>query len=221
MTNSDERRAPGLIAWAEVIVWVTAALVCLVPFAANTSALNAVMLNVPGEQGNWWHLLIGFPFFLSFAVIWLRIRALSAKTPLQAEIRILWVAIVLSMLGTMSVEVPFLMLRAGTSPGQRAEVIGLGLGTIILSGILLFLRRTMLSSLEKCLAGLQTAYLANALLCVVVYSSAKEAPPQLGWYITSVLVWPIALEIAWRYVRSYSRGVHGALVSSESAQANR
>jgi hypothetical protein len=207
MTNVDDGRASGLIAWAELIVWVTAASVCFAPFAANTSALNAVTLNVPGEQGNWWHFLIGFPFFLSFAVIWLRIRALSAKTPLQAEKRVLWVAVVLSVLGTISVEVPFLMLRAGTSSRQRAEVIGLGLGTIILSGTLLFLRRSVMSPLEKCLAGLQTAYLANALLCVVVYSSAKEAPPQMGWYVTSVLVWPIALEIAWRYVRSYSRDV--------------
>src|SRR5262249_10335751 len=97
MTNADERRVPGLIAWGEAIVWVTAALMCFAPFAANTSALNAVMLNVPGEQGNWWHFLIGFPFFLSFAVIWLRIRALSAKTPHQAEIRVLWGAIVLSI----------------------------------------------------------------------------------------------------------------------------
>jgi hypothetical protein len=211
MTNFDESKAPAGVAWAEMVVWVAAAFVCFVPFASNTSPLNAVMLNVPGEQGNWWHLLIGFPFFLSFPVIWLRVRILSAKRPVQLGTRVLWVAIVLSILGTMSVEVPFLMLRAGTSPRQRAAVIGLGLGTIIFSGVLLFLRWSALSSLERCLAGLETAYLANALLCVVVYSSVKGAPPQVGWYVTSVLVWLIALEIAWLYLRSYRHGERGAL----------
>lgn len=117
--------------------------------------------------------------------------------------RVLWVAIVVSILGTLSVEVPFLMLRAGTSARQRAAVIGLGLGTIVVSGVLLFLRRSALSSIERGLAALQTAYLANALLCVVVYSSVKGSPPQLGWYVTIVLVWPIALEIVWLYLGSY------------------
>jgi hypothetical protein len=212
MTNVDRNKTPTWVAGGEVLVWVAAAFVCFVAFAANTSPLNAVMLNVPGEQGNWWHLLIGFPFFLSFAVIWVRVRGLSAKGLGRAEARMLWVAIGLSIVGTMAVEVPFLMWRAGTSNGQRAAVIGLGLGTILLSGVLLLVRRSALSSLERCLAGLETAYLANALLCVVVYSSVKGSPPQLGWYVTSVLVWPIAMEIAWLYLKSYSHEERGALV---------
>src|SRR6478736_5355655 len=62
-----------------LIVWITAAICIVLPFALGTSPLDALLLNVPGDQGNWWHALIGFPFFLSLPMIWLRLRVLGSK----------------------------------------------------------------------------------------------------------------------------------------------
>ena len=70
--------------WVNVIrllMWLTAGVVALIPFAFDTSPWNAVTLQVPGNQGNWWHALVGAPFFLAYPAIWLRPR-----TPVSATL---------------------------------------------------------------------------------------------------------------------------------------
>src|SRR5215831_8918441 len=77
-----------------LIVWTVAAVDAVLPLALGTSPLDALLMRVPGNQANWWHVLIGLPFFLSLPMIWLRWRVLnSQELPLLAR-RILWVVVI-------------------------------------------------------------------------------------------------------------------------------
>jgi hypothetical protein len=204
-TQSAEKRDPMPLNVIALLVSLAAVVVIFLPFALDTSPLNAVMLRVPGDQGNWWHVLVGAPFFLAFPMVWLRLRAMfqrSLSTP--SGRRVIWIAAGLSTLGTILVELPFLLHLAGTSDWQRVAVLSLGLGIVIVSAALLFLRRRNIfqSPTRACLLGLNTAYLANATLCLIVYSSAPgPVRSRSGWFVTMVLVWPIALEIIWTFVQ--------------------
>jgi hypothetical protein len=195
--------------WVNVIalpVWLAACVVAFLPFAFDTSAWDAVRLHVPGNQGNWWHFLAGAPFFLAYPMIWLRLRALfSTQPPTAIGRRIVWCAAGLSIVGTILVEVPFLLHLAGTSEWQRLTVLSLGFGIVIASGLILFLRRRSISPTRACIAGLETAYLANAALCLVVYAGAPgNISSRSGWFVAIVIVWPIVLELAWLLTQALS-----------------
>jgi hypothetical protein len=194
-------------AWGDAIallVWSAAGVVAFLPFAFNTSPWDAVRFQVPENQGNWWHLLVGVPFFLAFPMIWLRLRALFApQRSTTLGRRILWVAVAGSILGTVAVETPFLLHLAGTSDWQRLAVLGLGLGIIAASAVVLFLARGRIAPTHACIIGLETAYLANAALCLVVYSQATGSiRTRSGWMVSMVIFWPVLLELAWLLIRS-------------------
>jgi len=182
-----------------------AGVVPFLPFAFDTSPWDAVTLRVPGNQGNWWHFLAGAPFFLAYPMIWLRLRALFAAQPSTVVgRRILWGVVGSSILGTTLVQVPFLLHLAGTSEWQRLSVLSLGFGTVLTSLAILFLRRRHITPTRACLVGLDTAYLANAALCLVVYSGAAgNAWSKSGWLVSMVIVWPIVFELIWHFVRSF------------------
>jgi hypothetical protein len=190
-----------------LLIWLAAVFVVFLPFAVNTSPLDAVLLRVPGNQGNWWHLLAAAPFFLAFPMIWLRLRAFRSPQPLTLTgQRWVWVFVCLSIAGTILVETPFLLHLAGTSDWQRLAVLSLGFGIMLVSAALLVLRRRQMAPARACIAGLDTAYLANAALCLVVYASAPgSSSSRSGWFVTAVLFWPIAVELAWQFVQSYRR----------------
>jgi hypothetical protein len=138
-------------------------------------------------------------------MIWLRLRSLFA-TQLSTPIgrRLIWIAVALSIGGTISVETPFLLHLAGTSEWQRLSVLSLGFGIVIASGIVLFTRRRHISPTEACLVGLTTAYLANAALCLVVYSEATgNIWSRSGWLVSMVIVWPIVCELMWRFINTF------------------
>lgn len=201
-------REPGASTWMNLLillVWLLAGAVAFLPFALNTSPWDAVTLRVPGNQGNWWHFLAGAPFFLAFPMIWLRLRSLfSPGSSTVTAWRILWILIALSLLGTILVELPFLLHLAGTSEWQRFVVLGLGLGIVLASILLLILRRDRLFPTQACLAGLNAAWLANAALCLVVYAGAAGAPAsRSGWFVSIVIFWPILLELAWLFRQSF------------------
>jgi hypothetical protein len=187
-----------------LLVSLLAGVVVFLPFASNTSPLNAVTLEVPGNQGNWWHALVGAPFFLAFPMIWVRFHLLASKqmsTPVGR--RFIWIIVGLSICATISVEMPFLLHLAGTSEWQRLAILCLGFGIVIASGAGLFLRRRWISPTRACILGLNTAYLANAALCLVVYSNAEgPVSSRSGWLITMMIVWPMALEVAWIFSQS-------------------
>ena len=203
-TQSEEVRVPTSLNAIALLVSLLAGIVVFLPFTLDTSPLNAVMLRVPGNQGNWWHAFVGAPFFLAFPMIWLRLRAFFSKqlsTP--AGRRIIWIAVSLSICATILVEAPFLLHLAGTSEWQRLSVLSLGLGIVIASATTLFLRRGHIFPTRACLVGLNTAYLANAALCLIVYSSAAgPIRSRSGWLVTMVIVWPMALEILWIFIQS-------------------
>ncbi len=203
-TQSEEMRVPASLNAIALLVSLLAGIVVFLPFALDTSPLNAVMLRVPGNQGNWWHAFVGAPFFLAFPMIWLRLRAFFSKqlsTP--AGRRIIWIAVGLSICATILVEAPFLLHLAGTSAWQRLSVLSLGLGIVIASATTLFVRRRHIPPTHACLVGLNTAYLANAALCLIVYSSATgPIRSRSGWLVTMVIVWPMVLEILWIFIQS-------------------
>jgi hypothetical protein len=203
-TPLEEVRVPALFNAIALLVSLLAGIVVFLPFALDTSPLNAVMLRVPGNQGNWWHALVGAPFFLAYPLIWLRLRAFFSKQPsTPAGRRIIWIAVSLSICATILVEAPFLLHLAGTSEWQRLSVLSLGLGIVIASATTLFSFRRHISPTRACLVGLNTAYLANAALCLIVYSSATgPIRSRSGWLVTVVIVWPMVLEILWIFIQS-------------------
>ncbi len=189
-----------------LVVWLAAGVVAFLPFAFNTSAWDAVTFRVPGNQGNWWHFLAGAPAFLAFPMIWLRLRALfSGRHSSATGRRVISILAGLSVCGTILVELPFLLHLAGTSDWQRFAVLGLGFGVMIASGVLLLLRRRRIPPTRACIAGLDTAYLANMALILVVYAGAPGSfSTRSGWFVAVVIVWPIALEVVWLFARSFS-----------------
>lgn len=113
----------------------------------------------------------------------------------------------LSTIGTILVESPFLLHLAGTSQWQRFVVLGLGFGIIIASAVILLLRRRSFSPTQACFAGLNTAYLANLSLILVVYSDASGSfSTRSGWYVSMVIVWPMVLELVWLLAQALRTG---------------
>ena len=198
-----------------LVVSMIAGALVFIPFAVHTSPLDAVMLNVPGDQGNWWHVLIGAPFFLAFPMIWLRLRVFFSKelsTPVER--RVIWIVTVLCVCGTFAVEIPFLLHRAGTSEAQRLVVLFLGYGIPVGTAVLLSKHRAKISPTQACLIGLNAAYLANAGLCLPVYGQVAGAlSSKPGWLVMLVIVWPMLLEVVWNFVHT-SQSAIGATAYS-------
>ncbi len=194
--------------WANAImllVWLAAGAGAFLPFAFDTSPWDAVRLQVPGNQGNWWHFLAGAPCFLAFPMIWLRLRALSLQIKHQRRRAgaLSGASPGLSIAGTIAVETPFLLHLAGTSQWQRFVVLGLGFGIMVASALILFLRRRHISRTRACIAGLDTAYLANLSLILVVYSDAPGSfSSRSGWFVAMAIVWPIGFELVWLLQRN-------------------
>jgi len=79
MVSLMEERAPARYSVVGLLISVTAGATVFLPLALYTSPLDAVRFRVPGNQGNWWHFLIGAPFFLAFPMVWLRLRSLFTR----------------------------------------------------------------------------------------------------------------------------------------------
>ena len=59
---------------------------------------------------------------------------------------------------------------------------------------------------QACLVGLNTAYLANAAVCLVVYSEASgSVRSRSGWLVAMVVVWPMVLELIWIFIHAFRR----------------
>jgi len=187
-----------------LLTWLLAGVVAFLPFAFDTSPWDAVTLRVPGNQGNWWHALVGAPFLLAYPMIWLRLRSLFStqlSTPMGR--RLIWSAVGLSIAATILVQVPFLLHLAGTSEWQRLSVLSLGFGIVIANATFLFLRRDHFFPTQACIVGLNTAYLANMALCLVVYSGATGSTwSRSGWLVSIVVVWPSIFEVVWLFIHT-------------------
>lgn len=207
-TRPEGRGSNSRIASALTLaIWLVAGVVPFLPFALSTSPLDAVLLHVPGNQGNWWHFLAAAPFFLAFPMAWLHLRELVGSAPSTAMGRkLIWAAGGLSVCGTILVETPFLLHLAGTSDWQRFIVLGLGFGIMLLSAVTLFFRRRDMGATSACRAALITAWLANASLCLVVYAGAPGSlATRSGWFVTVAIFWPAAAELAWIFAQSFLR----------------
>jgi hypothetical protein len=190
-----------------LLLWVAAGAVAFLPFAFNTSPWDAVLFRVPGNQGNWWHLFAAAPFFLAYPMIWIHARVLFSGQAISAAAHWgLWSIAVVSIGGTVAVEVPFLLHLAGTSDWQRFVILGLGFGTMLCDIAVLVGRRRSIPSTQAYIGALATAYLANASLCLVVYAEAVGSPwSKIGWTVTLFIVGPIAFELIWILLRSGRR----------------
>jgi hypothetical protein len=204
VASSEEGRNPAWINSFTLVIWLLAGAVAFIPFARDTSPWDAVTLNVPGNQGNWWHVLVGVPFFLAYPMIWLRLRPLfSTRLSTPVERRFVWGAVACSIAGTTLVQVPFLLHLAGTSEWQRLFVLSLGFGIMMASAIALLLLRHQILPTRACLVGVDTAYLANAALCLVVYREATGTLwSRSGWFVSLVIIWPIFLELIWLFIQT-------------------
>ena len=206
-TQPQDQKSPAWVNAIALIVWLAAGAVAFLPFAFDTSAWDAVTLRVPGNQGNWWHFLAGAPAFLAFPQIWLRLRPFfSTQLSNATGRRLIWVIVGLSVAGTLAVETPFLLHLAGTSDWQRFIVLGLGFGIVIASAsaAILLLRRHHIAPTRACLAGLDTAYLANMSLCLVVYAGAPGSfASRSGWFVEAAIVWPILIELVWALAQTF------------------
>jgi len=92
----EEERPPIWFNAVALLISVAAGVTAFLPIALYTSPWDAVRLKVPGDQGNWWHVLIGAPYFLAFPMIWLRLHALFSRglsTP--AGRRLIWTVVAL------------------------------------------------------------------------------------------------------------------------------
>ena len=203
-----EDRPAAWVNAVALLISVTAGATAFLPLALYTSPWDAVRLRVPGNQGNWWHVLIGAPFFLAFPMIWLRVRSLfSTRLSTPAGRRLTWTVVALSICGTILVEMPFL-LRLGNlarmNEWRRLSILCPTFGIVVASGALLFLRRRDIPPTGACLIGLNAAYLANAALCLVVYGPMPgTASSRSGWIVTMVVVWPMLLELVWIFIQSF------------------
>ena len=200
---AKENRVPIWFNFVGLVVSLAAAIVVFLPFAMHTSAWEAVTLRVPGDQGNWWHLLIGVPFFLAFPMIWLHLRSLlSSQPPAPAGRRILWTVIGLSACGTILVEIPFL-LRLGNlrhmSEWRQLTIVVPPIAVLIACAAVLATQRRNMLPTSACLLGLKCVYLANAALVLVIYGPYTL---DFGWYATLVIVSFFALEIVWIFFTS-------------------
>jgi hypothetical protein len=111
--------------------------------------------------------------------------------------------------GTIAVTVPFL-LRLGNlakmNEWRRLSILFPALGIIVASGVLLYFRRREILPTRACLVGLNTAYLANAAFCVIIYRPMPgTVSSKLGLMVTAVIVWPMLLELLWIFVQSFRR----------------
>jgi len=191
-----------------LLLSLTAAATAFLPIALYTSPWDAVRFRVPGNQGNWWHFLIGAPFFLAFPMVWLHMRSLfSTRLPTRMGRRVIWTAVALSVCGTISVTVPFLLRLGNLAQMKESRWLSIlcpTLGIIIASGTMLFARRRDIVATSACLVGLYAAYLSNAAFCLVVYAPMPgTAGSRSGSITTLVIVWPMLLEMAWIFVRSF------------------
>jgi hypothetical protein len=204
MAELQQQRDSALFRTIIFLVSLIAGVLIFIPYAVHTSPLDAVMLNVPGDQGNWWHVLVGAPFFLAFPMIWLRLRGFFSMTPSTLiERRVIWTVAILCIFGTFAVEVPFLLHRAGTSEAQRLAVLLLGYGVPVVTAVLMLKYRAKISPTRACLIGVNAAYLANAGLCLPVYGQVPGALiSKPGWLVMLVIVWPMLLEIVWIFVKT-------------------
>jgi hypothetical protein len=202
----EEERDPTWFNAVALLISVVAGVTAFLPIALYTSPWDAVRLRVPGDQGNWWHLLVGAPYFLAFPMIWLRLRALfSRRLSTRAGRRVIWIVVALSICGTIAVTLPFL-LRLGNlahmNEWRRLAILGPTYGIVIASGALLFLSRRSMLPTRAAYVGLNTAYLANAALCLVVYGPMPGTiASRYGWIATMVVVWPMLLELVWIFIQ--------------------
>ena len=200
--SREEERDPIWFNAAALLISVVAAVTAFLPIALYTSPWDAVRLRVPGDQGNWWHLLVGAPYFLAFPMIWLQSRALFSRAlPTTLARRLIWAMVALSICGTISVTLPFL-LRLGNlahmSESRRLAILGPTFGILIVTGALRLLSRRSIPPTRAVFAGLNAAYLANAALCLAVYAPMPGTlASRYGWIVTMVIVWPMLLELVW------------------------
>src|SRR5215475_6186233 len=128
----EEEPSPIWFNAVALLIWIAAGAVAFLPIALYTSPWEAIRLRVPGNQGNWWHFLIGAPYFLAFPMIWLRLRSLFSSRPSpRAGRRLIWSVVAFSVCGTILVTLPFL-LRLGNlarmDEWRRLSILGPTLG---------------------------------------------------------------------------------------------
>ncbi len=202
--RSEEAKSPALVNVFNLAIWLMAGVVPFIPFAWASSPWDALTYRLLGNGGDYWHILIGVPFFLAYPMIWLRLRAVfSTQLSTPLERRLIWSAVGCSVACTILVHVPYLLHLAGESGDQRLAVPSLIFGLVASSAIAALLLRRPITPTRACLVGLDAAYLANATLCLIMFREPGGLHWwRVGWLMSVVLYWPILFELIWLLVQT-------------------
>jgi hypothetical protein len=203
--RSEELKSPTWVNAFWLVIWLLAGVIPFIPFAWDTSVWIAVTLRLPENEGNWWHLFRGAPFFLAYPMIWLRLRMLFSRQPsTPMERRLIWSAVGCSVGCTILVHVPFLLRFAGETRWQRLALPSLIFGIAALSAIGALLLRRQISPTRACIVGLDTAYLGNSLLSLIMYMRPSGIHWwRAGWIVSAVIFWPILFELIWLLIQTF------------------
>jgi hypothetical protein len=203
--RSEEAKSSTWVNVFFLAIWLLAGAMPFIPYDYGSSILDNVLMRLPENEGNVWHMFMGVPFFLAYPMIWLRLRALfSTQPPTPIERRLIWSAVACSVACTILVHVPFLLHFAGASEWQRLAVPSLVFGIVALGALAALLLPRQISPTWACLVGLDTAYLGNLVLCLIMYSHAEGGRwSKAGWLVSTVIVWPILLELMWLLIQTF------------------
>lgn len=185
-------------------IWLLAGVIPFIPLAWGASPWLAVTLRLSENEGDWWHLFMGLPFFLAYPMIWLRFRGLFFRQPsTRMERRVIWGAVACSVACTILVHVPFLLHIVGTSKWQTLAIPSLIFGLVACGVLGALLLQHRISPTRECLVGLDAAYLANSALCLIMFREPSGIHwGRAGWLISAVIFWPILLEMIWLLVQA-------------------
>ena len=202
--RSEEAKSPSWVNAFMLAIWLLAGIIPFIPFAWASSPWVAVTQRLSGNGGDYWHILIGVPFFLAYPMIWLRLRPLfSTQLSTPIERRLIWSAVACSVACTTLVHVPYLLHLVGTSEDQRLSVPSLIFGLAACGAMAALLLRRPISPTRACLVGLDAAYLANATLCLIMFREPSGLHWwRVGWLVSVVIYWPILLELMWLLIQT-------------------
>lgn len=204
-TRSEEAKCAAWVNAFALAIWLLAGVIPFIPFAWASSPWLAVTQRLSGNGGDYWHILIGVPFFLAYPMIWLRLRALfSTQLSTPIERHLIWSAVGCSVACTTLVHVPYLLHLVGPIDDQRLAVPSLVFGIVASSAIATLLLRRQISPTRACLVGLNAAYLANSTLCLIMFREPTGLHWwRVGWLVSVVIYWPILLDLIWLLIQTF------------------
>jgi hypothetical protein len=189
--TDEPRSTPLWVRGVALAVSLAAAAVIFLPFTWDTSPWDVV--------GHWpwvWEdlkfTLLAIPFFLAFPMVWIRVRLLFPHAIRPAERIIIWTIALLAVSATIWVEGIFIP-EALRDRDWSEWFVGTPPIVLLAGATPTFVRRRRITPLNRIIAGLNTVYLGNAVMCVIGFAGAQD----FGWYMTIAVGSFMVFEFFW------------------------